>query len=299
MKKIDFGCVKYVPALSTSLISVGMLIEKNLEVKFNDKGCHIVDSSGSIVATGGRYGGLYNLRLAERSMVASTGHHRDDCQHQWHRRLGHRDWAAVQRINKEQLATGIRITDCGLMVVCECCLEGKSSRFPFPEVIERKSTQVLDIIHTDLCGPMSNVKPSGNRYVLNLVDDFSRFTVTYLLKHKWEAAESIKAYVQWVENNFGRKPRIIRSDGGGEFNNTELRKFYQAEGIQPQFSTPYSPQQNGVAERKNRSLSEVASCMLIDAGLENRFWGEAIRTATYLQNRLPSRSLMKAPYELW
>lgn len=111
--------------------------------------------------------------------------------------------------------------------------------------------------------------------------------------------ESIKAYVRWVDNHFGRKPRVIRSDGGGEFNNKELRKFYQAEGIQPQFSTPYSPQQNGVAERKNRSLSEMANCLLLDAGLEKRFWGEAIRTATYLQNRLPSRSVKQTPYELW
>lgn len=118
---------------------------------------------------------------------------------------------------------------------------------------------------------------------MTITDDYSRFTVTYLLKHKNEAAGNIKDYVRWVSNIFGRKPRVVRSDGGGEFDNRELRAFYKSEGIQPQFTTPYSPQQNGVAERKNRSLIEMATCMLVDAGLEKRYWGEAMLTATYLQ----------------
>lgn len=122
VKQIDFGCVKFVPGLSTSLISVGKLVEKKLKVQFDEDGCQVVNSAGSVVATGNRSGGLYNLRLAERSLIASAGCHREDCQHQWHRRLGHRDWAAIERINKEQLATGMSVTDCGLKVVCECCL---------------------------------------------------------------------------------------------------------------------------------------------------------------------------------
>lgn len=141
--------------------------------------------------------------------------------------------------------------------------------------------------------------PSGNRYVMHLIDDFSRYTVTFLLKQKSEAADRIKGYVRWTENQFGRKMQIIRSDGGGEFDNKELRKFYKDEGIKVQFTTPYSPQQNGVAERKNRSSTEMATCLLINAGLPKRFWGEAVLTATYLQNRQPSRSISKTPYELW
>lgn len=89
--------------------------------------------------------------------------------------------------------------------------------------------------------------------------------------------------------------RLAGAGGGGEFENKELRKFYKEEGIKPQFTTPYSPQQNGMVERKNRSITEMATCMLIDAGLEKRYWGEALLTATYLQNRLPSNS---KPYEM-
>lgn len=124
---------------------------------------------------------------------------------------------------------------------------------------------------------MKTTTPSGNRYVMHLIDDYSRFTVTYLLKQKSEATEIIKEYVRWTETLFGRKVRVIRSDGGGEFNNNELKAFYRAEGIKPQFTAPYSPQQNGVAERKNRSITEMATCMLIDAGMEKRYWGEAVR----------------------
>ncbi|XP_065074991.1 facilitated trehalose transporter Tret1-2 homolog [Ochlerotatus camptorhynchus] len=198
----------------------------------------------------------------------------ENSQHQRDRRLGHRDWAAAERIGKEQLATG---------------MQGKASRTPFPEETERKSLQVLDIVYTDLCGPMKTVAPSGNRYVMHIIDDYSRFTVTYLLQHKSEATQNIVDYVRWAENNFGRKPRVVRSDGGGEFDNKRLRKFYLEEGITPQYTTAYSPQSNGVAERKNRLITEMATCMFFDSGLEKRYWGKAVLTATYLQNRLPSR----------
>lgn len=297
--KIDMSEVKFVPGLSTSLISVAKLAQKKLNVYFDEQECQVVNLEGTVVATGCRYGGLYCLRLAEASLKVTTGQYTENCQHLWHRHLGHRDWTAAERLVKENLATGMQVSDCGLRLKCEVCMEGKLARSPFPAVTERKSTGILDIVHTDLCGPMKTTTPSGNRYVMHIIDDFSRFTVTYLLKNKWEAAENIKEYVRWVETLYGQKPKVIRSDGGGEFDNKELRNFYRAEGIKPQFTTPYSPQQNGVAERKNRSLTEMATCMLLDSGLEKRFWGEATLTATYLQNRLPSRSIQKTPYELW
>lgn len=178
---ISMSEVKYVPGLASSLISVTKLAQKNMSVVFDSDGCRVVSSSGTVVATGCRSGGVYYLKTKESAAIAS-GQHLPNCQHQWHRRLGHRDWAAVERINKEHLATGVKVVDCGLKIVCECCLEGKSARLPFPPVTERKAAQILDIVHTDLCGPMKNETPNGNRYVMNIIDDFSRFTVTYLLK---------------------------------------------------------------------------------------------------------------------
>lgn len=108
---------------------------------------------------------------------------------------------------------------------------------------------------------------------MTLIDDHSRYTVVCLLRQKSDAARCIKRYVAHVKNRFGRAPCVIRSDGGGEYANQELKEFYELEGIQAQFTTAYSPQQNGVAERKNRSLQEMATCMLLDAGLPKKYWG--------------------------
>uniref|UniRef100_A0A5S6Q1Z4 Integrase catalytic domain-containing protein n=1 Tax=Trichuris muris TaxID=70415 RepID=A0A5S6Q1Z4_TRIMR len=146
---------------------------------------------------------------------------------------------------------------------------------------------------------MPTVTPSGNRYMLTLIDDYSRFTVVRLVKSKDEVTSAIKEYVAKMKNRFGKKPIAFRTDNGKEYVGLELKKYFREEGIEHQRTVPYTPQQNGVAERKNRSLTEMAKCMLLDAGLHNRFWGEAVRSAAYLQNRIPSRCIDKTPYELF
>lgn len=290
--------VLLVPSLEGGLISVRKLATKGLTVVFGATGCSIKAANDSVLAVGELVGNQYKLKLAEQCL-AVAGSHGVNCQHTWHRRMGHRDISVVNAIVTQGLASGIKVTDCGERIVCECCLRGKLVRKPFPQVQERKSKRPLDIIHTDLCGPMEHPTPSGNRYFITLIDDYSRFCVVFLLKSKDEAAEKIMEYVRWVENIFNRKPCVLRSDGGGEYIGERLKQFCRSEGIQQQFSTPYSPQSNGVAERKNRSLQEMASCMLLDANLPKRYWGEAILTATFIQNRLPSRAVDKTPFELW
>ncbi|XP_066139155.1 uncharacterized protein [Euwallacea fornicatus] len=109
----------------------------------------------------------------------------------------------------------------------------------------------------------------------------------------------VKEFVELTSNQSGRIPKVIRSDRGGEYVNNALREYLKGKGIKIQYTAGYSPEQNRVAERKNRSLVEMARCMLIDADLPNKFWGEAIVTANYLQNRLPTKSKQKTPFELW
>lgn len=291
--------VLFVPGLDGSLLSIGKMASKGLEVRFTDDGCDIVNGSGSVVAVGVRFGNLYKLSEVEQAMQSVGVCHSEKCRHLWHRRFGHRDMDAIDKVNREKLGSGVKMTECRREEICETCLEGKLTRKPFPSVVDKKSKNILDLVHTDLCGPFDNVTPSGNRYLMSLIDDHSRFTVVYLLREKSEAKEKIKDYVSFCTNYFGRKPKIIRSDGGGEYINKDLQHFYAKEGIVAQCTTAYSPQSNGVAERKNRSLQEMASCMLLDAGMEKRYWGEAIRTAAYLQNRLPSRAVDGTPYERW
>lgn len=290
--KINMSAVKFVPGLATNLISVGKLAEKKFSVVFGKDSCSILDADCEVIATGTCHGGIYYLRLAEEeeSMVAADRQHNVDCQHQWHRRLGHGDWASVERIFKEKLATGMEVTDCGQRLVCECCEEGKSNNIP--PVFDRKAAQVLDVMHVNLCGPMGTVTPSGNRYIVTIVDGFSQFTVTYLVKHKSQAVSRIKRYVRWVEDLFGRKPRVVSLDGGGELNSRELRNFCKAEGIR----TRYTTASKCLARWKIESLVEMATCMLDDGNLGKRFWGEAMLTASYLQNRMPSGSVQSTSH---
>ena len=106
-------------------------------------------------------------------------------------------------------------------------------------------------------------------------------------------------FVQFCSTKFGKFAKMIRTDRGGEYQVKGLESFFKRNGIEHQTTAWYSPQQNGIAERKNRSLTEMAQCMLIDADLANQFWGEAVMTVTYLQNRLPTRAIEKTPHEAW
>lgn len=118
------------------------------------------------------------------------------------------------------------------------------------------------------------------------------------MKKKSEVADKIQQYVKMVQTQFNRTPKAIRSDNGGEYTSDQLKRFYRKNGILPQYTTSYSPQSNGVAERRNRYLIEMARCMLADANMDNRFWAEAMNTAVHLQNVLPSRSVESTPYGL-
>ncbi|KAG5874041.1 hypothetical protein JTB14_021769 [Gonioctena quinquepunctata] len=159
-----------------------------------------------------------------------------------------------------------------------------------------KTTNVLDIIHTDLCGPMRTITPGGKKYILTFIDDFSRYSTIYLLSRRSEVFDKLREYVRLVQNKFNKKPKLSRSDRGGEYINSEVTNFLESEGIELQLTAPYSSQQNGVAERKNRYLTEMVICMLIGASLSNTYWGEAVMTANYLENLVPTNNI---PFEIW
>lgn len=150
---------------------------------------------------------------------------------------------------------------------------GQTCQKSFPEV-ETRSTEMLDLVHTvhtDLCGPFENVTPGSKRYFMSIIVDYSRYAMVYLLEKKSEAGPKIKEFVRLMETQFGKKPRVIRSDNAGEYVNKELISFLKAEGIRSEYTAPYSPQQNGVAERRNRYLQEMALCILLDAELPKQY----------------------------
>lgn len=171
------------------------------------------------------------------------------------------------------------------------------TRVPFPKVVKKQSKEVMDLVHTDVCGSMQITTPSGKRYVLTFIDNHTKYSVIYLLQNKSDVFSKLKEYVELVQTMFNKRPKVIRPDRGGEYTGNEVIKYLNSNGIQIQYTTAYSPQQNGVAERINKTLIEMARCMIIESKLDNRFWGEAVMMANYIQNRLPWKSVQVTPFE--
>ena len=159
---------------------------------------------------------------------------------------------------------------------------------------------MLDLVHTDLSGPMRTESMGGARYLMTFVEDSTRWTEVKFLKSKNQALDAFKSYKNLVETQIGRKIKCVQSDNGTEFCNNSFNEFLHNCGIKRRLTVAHTPQQNGVAERKNRTLVEMARCMLFEANLPRSFWAEAVATANYLRNRCPSRSLGGGiPYEMW
>ena len=183
---------------------------------------------------------------------------------------------------------------------CDGCALGKQHHAPFPQVAGYRAEKGLELVHTDLCGPITPTTPGGSKYFLLIVDDYSRYMWLELLKSKDEAHQKFKKVQAMAENEGKCRLCAFRSDRGGEFNSIEFRGYCEQLGIKHSTTTPYSPQQNGVVECRNQTVVEMACCLLKSMAVPSYFWTEAVKTAVYLLNRAPTRSLDGVmPYEAW
>jgi transposase InsO family protein len=161
------------------------------------------------------------------------------------------------------------------------------------------SSRPLKLLHMDLFGPITYISVGGNKYGLVIVDDFSRFTWVFFLHDKSKVQGIVKKFIRRAQNEFELKIKNVRSDNGSEFRNTNVEEFLDEEGIKHEFSAPYTPQQNSIVERKNRTLIEAARTMLDEYKTPDIFWAEAINTACHAINRLYiHKYLGKTPYEI-
>jgi transposase InsO family protein len=218
----------------------------------------------------------------------------------WHARLGHLSLPAIKRA--ATTVDGLKLharspSDC----ICEACILGKMSRRPFSkESGQRPVTRPLELIHTDVVGPMPTQSRKGFRYLIMLTDDATRYTYIYFLRQKSEVTAVFKQFKAEVEKIHGLPIIRVRMDGGGEYSSDELLTFLRKEGIQVEPSAPYTPQQNGTSERCNRTVMDPVRSMLKHAGMPNSFWADAAKVAVYIKNRLPTRALPNTtPFEAW
>jgi transposase InsO family protein len=286
--------VEYVPDLCTNLLSVGQITKHGNRVLFEDKSCKIMDRHYRTFATANLVNGLYELNH-EQPKSSSKALAVAESFELWHRRLGHICDANLKKV--ELAANDVKLCKT-TGKKCITCIKGKQTREPFKEAGTR-AEGLLDLVHSDVVGPMSTKSLSGARFLLTFVDDFSRKVFAIPIKRKADVFNEFIKLKNLVENQCGRRLKILRTDNGGEYVNERFKKFLQKQGITHQLTTPYTPEQNGVAERMNRTLIERVRCMLIDADLDKRYWAEAANTAAYLVNRVPCRNNLKCPEEIW
>lgn len=292
--------VSYVPGVQMNLLSVSQITQKGKTVVFDKTGCKVVNSKVRVskkyvIGSGVIENGLYRFDIFNSNLNVLS--EVPDSSELWHRRLGHLNSQDLKAL--EKAGTGVKLTT-KPVENCDACAKGKMFRKPFNHSNPTRAESPLGLIHSDVCGPMQVSSTSGMRYFITFTDDYTRMSHVYFMKNKHEVFEKFREYKALVENQSGKKIKVFRSDNGTEYVNTQFKEYFRESGIQFETSAPYTPEQNGVAERLNRTIVEKARCMLSQSGLPASFWAEATNTAIYLKNRSPTKALIgKTPEEMW
>ena len=212
----------------------------------------------------------------------------------WHNRLAHIGISTMKRMIKCGLISCDNINN---FDKCEICVKSKIVKKPFHSV--ERNFELLDLGHSDICELNGMLTRGGNRYFITFIDDYSRFTYAYLLKHKDDAFKVFKIYKTEVENQLRKKIKVFRSDRGGEYFSNDFNNFCEEHGIIHECSGPRTLEQNGLVERKNRTFIEMINVILLNAKLPFNLWGEALFAPCHILNRIPLRKNQISPYQLW
>ena len=292
--------VLFVPDLEKNLLSVRAMTKLGAFVNFEGDQCRIIRSS-KILATGKIQGRLYKLNTIPTESVntVSKEPNTESSLELWHYRFGHLGMDNVKKLKHDNLVDGMQI-QLKKAELCEPCIMGKHHRSAYPKGTAKRATEPFEIIHSDVCGPMSVKSLGGSSYFVSFIDDFSRFTKVYFIMQKSEVLVKFKEFVNFVKNQFGKTVKVLRSDNGGEYKSRLFADYLKEEGVIHQTTVPENPAQNGTAERMNRTIVETARSMMCHAKVPQKFWAEAVNTAVYLRNRSPTTSLNgTTPYESW
>ena len=216
----------------------------------------------------------------------------------WHCRYGHLGADNLVKLSNCDMVDGLdRIAKNAKKSICEGCEKGKQHRLPYPKSSSSCTTDVLEIIHTDICGPMNMDSIGGSKYFITFID-FSRYVCVYYLKQKSEALSKFKEFVNLMTNITGKRVKVLRNDNGGGYCSHAFSEYLKEQGIKHETTVPYNPAQNGLAERMNHTIVESARSMIHFSNVPKEFWAEAVNTAVYLKNRSPSVALKEEmPYE--
>ncbi|GJY21128.1 retrotransposon protein, putative, ty1-copia subclass [Tanacetum coccineum] len=293
----------YAPSITRGVISVSRLYDDGFINRFDDNNVISVSKDNLVYFMAVPRDGIFEIDMScsntnDSSMYAITNKRAKinlDSSLLWHCRLGHISKKRIEKLQHDGLLNSIDIESLGK---CVSCLSGKMARKPYSHQVER-AKDLLGLIHTDVCGPFRIVSRQGASYFVTFTDDFSRYGYVYLLKHKHEVFETFKVFQKEVENQLGKTIKSLRSDRGGEYMSQEFLDHLKEHGIIAHRTPPYTPQNNGVSERRNRTLLDMVRSMMSQTTLPKSFWDYALETAARILNMVPSKKVDKTPYEIW
>ena len=296
--------VYYVPNMKQNLLSVSSMISRKNCIVFKKDYAKVYNSSKELVAVAKKNGKLYELN--GEVIKTENDEHKSynsstvmSSKERWHRILGHTNYKVLNNLCEKKLLDGLPNKISDEFLKCEICLENKMSRLSFKNN-RRQANDILEIIHTDVHGPITQPGYKGERLFVTFIDDYSKIAKVYCIKSKSEVYDKFVEYINLVQNQTGKRIREIHCDNGTEYINKDYFNLAKKKGIYLRPCPPYTHQLNGVAERYNRTIMDRARCLLAEANIDKSYWPEFVYTAAYLGNRLLANTKVeKTPYEIF
>jgi transposase InsO family protein len=283
--------VLYVVGMTKNLISISAFKDRGCVFSFQDGKVYIrpkVSNSAKVI--GVRREKLYRLQFELARALVSNAF---DMAELWHMRMAHLHHGALKVL--KEIVTGLLDFSTEHHEVCKGCGMGKYTKTTFPNS-DNRTRGILDLVHPDLCGPMSSVSLSGYEYYVTFIDDHSRKTWIYFMRTKDEVLSQFQEFKDLVENQIGRKIKTLRFDNRGEYTSKAFKDFYAGVGMKRELTVLYNPHQNGVVERRNGAIVVVVKAMLYDQDLPRFLWAEACNIAVYIHNMSPHKVFVEFWY---
>ena len=300
-KGIKLRNVLYVPEASYNLLSLPKAVNSGAEVVLSSDGCTITVDGRKIASAKHSADGLFYLGGSKGGEAALLSKPVETAA-LWHRRYGHLGFDNLAKLVAGSMVTGVNVSagafSAASKAACEPCILAKHHRDPFPQS-GSKSEQPLQLVHMDICGPLQVPSLGHAHYFATYLDDYSKLSIIQPMLRKSDVAGHTRDVLKYLETQSGYTVRAVRSDNGGEYVSKEMEGYFADKGIEHQRTVSYTPQQNGKAERLNRTLMERVRAMLEDSLLPEELWAEAVATASYIRNRSPVHGESKTPWELF
>jgi hypothetical protein len=315
--------VLHVPSMGKNLLSVGVSTSRGLSFWFDDDTCTIFQSIskapvGEVLCKVSKKNGLYSVPCEDCNRSTESSSNLGTVSPQanfakksskadatiWHQRLGHSSERYFNLLT-DCYSEGIQLTNESNCKgkVCEPCIQAKITRGMFSDRDPSSiSTKPLQLVFSDIKGPLPPAFSSQSKYFITFIDDCTRYSMVYFLRKKSDALGKLKEYIAEARRRFAIVDIDLisfQTDGGGEYCSNDAHLFYSSSGINHRITVPYSPESNGIAERLNRSIMEAAEAMMINAKLPDEFWADAVNTSVYLLNRRYHRTIQMTPFQLW